>query len=230
MEMIIGRDSATGRLKAVIGQQPFLGGEQGSVPRSVSRQHCSLIRQEDGKYLLQNLKVENTTYVNGLSVEKKAVTENDRIELGEDHYLLRWDIIKKMMPAGQKVVDIRPLKKVWDNYETFKLQQSINERKFNNQRQAIGLLTMGAMVLGILTGRSSLILLPIYALAISIGVIFFIKAHKKATAIPIQNKEEEKRFIKKYSCPACGHYMGVQPYEVLRQNNGCPYCQAKFKP
>lgn len=229
MEMIIGRDAATGRLKAVIGQQPLIGGEPGSVPRTVSRQHLSLTRQEGGKYLLKNLKVENTTYVNGLSIEKKVVTEDDRIELGEDHYLLRWDIVKKMMPAEQKVVDIRPLKKVWDNYENFRLTQQINQGKFNNQRQAIGLLTMGAMVLGILTGRSSIILLPVYAVAIAIGVIFFIKAHKKATAIPIQNKEEEKRFIKKYSCPACGHYMGMQPYEVLRQNKGCPYCQAKFK-
>ena len=229
MEMIIGRDAATGRLKAVIGQQPLIGGELGSVPRSVSRQHCSLFRQENGKYILKNLKVENTTYVNGLSIEKKVITEEDKIELGEEHYLLRWDILKKMMPAEQKVVDIRPLKKVWENYEALKLQQQIKERKFNNQRQAIGILTMGAMLLGLLTGRSFLILLPVYAVAIFVGVIFFIKAHKKSSAIPIQNKEEEKRFIKKYSCPACGHYMGMQPYEVLIQNKKCPYCQAKFK-
>ena len=79
MEIILGRDPATKRLKAVIGQQPFLGGDPGSVPQSVSRQHCSLTRQGDGKYLLKNLKVENTTYVNGAPYEKKVVTENDRI-------------------------------------------------------------------------------------------------------------------------------------------------------
>ena len=149
--------------------------------------------------------------------------------MGEEHYLLRWDILKKMIPAEQKVVDIRPLKKVWEKYENLKLQQQINERKFNNQRQAIGLLTMGAMVLGIVTGRSSVILLPVYAVAIIIGVIFFFRAHKKASAIPLKSKEEEKRFIKKYACPSCGHYLGMQPYDILKQNKGCPYCQVKFK-
>ena len=140
--------------------------------------------------------MENTTYVNGFSIEKKVVTEGDRIELGEDHYLLSWDVLKKVMPAVEKEVDIRPLKKVWEKYDSFRLNQQITERKFNNQRQTLGLLTMGAIFLGYITGRALIWSLPFYAVAISLGAYFSYKAHKKASAIPKQNKEAEKKFMK----------------------------------
>lgn len=229
MEMIIGRDPATSRLKVIIGQKPYVAGEQGSVPMTVSRQHCSITPQDGGKYLVKNLKDVNTTYVNGMPIAKKVVTEADKIELGEDHYLLSWDVLKKVMPAAEKEVDIRPLKKVWDNYDNFRLNQQITERKFNNQRQTLGLLTMGAIILGYVTGRALMWSLPFYAVAISLGAYFSYKAHKKASAIPKQNKEAEKKLMSNYVCPSCGHFMGMQPYDVLRQNNACPYCKAKFK-
>ena len=110
MEMIIGRDAETSRLKILVGQKPYMAGERNSVPKTVSRKHCSITQQDGGMFLIKNLEVENITYVNGLPIEKKFVNEKDKIELGPEHYLLNWDILKKVLPPVKKEVDIRHLK------------------------------------------------------------------------------------------------------------------------
>ena len=47
MELIIGRDGATAKLKVVNGTQVNLYGEAASVPVDVSRQHCQLTAIDD---------------------------------------------------------------------------------------------------------------------------------------------------------------------------------------
>ena len=42
MELIIGRDPETSKLRISVGQQSRLFGANGSVPSSVSRQHISI--------------------------------------------------------------------------------------------------------------------------------------------------------------------------------------------
>lgn len=228
VEIIVGRDPDTGRLKLLVGKQMGLTGEPGSVPQTVSRQHCSLQLQDDGSYLLTNLKAENVTYVNGMAYEKKVVGAADRVELGPDRFPLDWAKVEQAIPTSEREVDIRPLKQVWDDYEGFIMKSRIDERKFNNQRQVIGLLTMGAMALGMLTGRSTPLLLPVYVVAIALGVYFFLKANKKATQMPKVQDEAKKLFHKKYVCPECGRYLG-QDYDLLVQGRSCPYCRVKFK-
>ena len=90
MEIIIGRDEETSKLSVAIGQQRGVVGKQSSVPKSVSRQHCSITINANNTFELKNLKAQNVTYVNGIPIERKRVTENDVIELGEDHFLLEW--------------------------------------------------------------------------------------------------------------------------------------------
>ena len=113
MEIIFGRDAETSKLSVTVGQQKGVVGKQGSVPMSVSRQHCSVTINADNTYEVKNLKMQNVTYVNGIPIDCKKVTEKDTVELGEDHYLLEWSIIKQLKP---KVADIRPLQQIWIQY------------------------------------------------------------------------------------------------------------------
>lgn len=51
MELIIGRDASTSQLRITMGQQSKTFGVAGSVPMTVSRQHCSLTINPDGSYI-----------------------------------------------------------------------------------------------------------------------------------------------------------------------------------
>ena len=101
MEIIIGRDFQNGKLSLTVDGKGEIQGQQ----------HCKLTIN-NGQMRLKNLDVNNYTYVNGQSIESKSVTQNDTIELGSDHYPLDWNLLKPYLP-----LDIRHLKKVWEDYE-----------------------------------------------------------------------------------------------------------------
>lgn len=226
MEIIIGRDPETAQLRIETGGKIVRYGATGSVPKSVSRQHCSIVIDAKGNMTVKNLKAENETFVNGRSVESKAVKEGDRIELGENRYAVDWKAIKGVMPV---IVDIRPLEKVWTNYQEQRLEQQIKERRFGTLRSATGLITMVAIALSMFTGRDSTIYLILYGAAIVISLAFTVKAYRESANAPRRMQELSDKFQRDYVCPKCGHFLGMQSYDILKQNDGCPYCKAKYR-
>lgn len=222
MEIIIGRDIQGGDLLLTVDGKDQQIATKDSVPASIGSQHCKLTIN-NGLMRLKNLDVNNYTYVNGQSIESKAVTMEDKIELGSDHYLIDWTLLKPFLP-----IDIRPLKKVWDHYEAENLKIQIKERKFNALRSATGLITMLAIALSIAGGGRNKWYLALYAIAIIVSVAFFIKAYMDSSKLPQKRQELSKQFQRDYVCPHCGHFMGNQPYDILAQNGCCPYCKKHF--
>lgn len=222
MEIIIGRDIQGGDLLLTVDGKDQQIATKDSVPASIGSQHCKLTIN-NGLMRLKNLDVNNYTYVNGQSIESKAVTMEDKIELGSDHYLIDWTLLKPFLP-----IDIRPLKKVWDHYEAENLKIQIKERKFNALRSATGLITMLAIALSIAGGGRNKWYLMLYAIAIIISVAFFVKAYRDSSKLPQKRQELSKQFQRDYVCPHCGHFMGNQPYDILAQNGCCPYCKKHF--
>ena len=212
MEIIIGRDIQSGKLSLKVDGKGEIQGQQ----------HCKLTIN-NGQMRLNNLDVNNYTYVNGQSIESKAVTLNDTIELGKDHYLLDWSQLKPYLP-----IDIGPLKLVWEEYERQNLKLQIKERKFNALRSATGLITMIAIVLSLASGGRNKWYLMLYAIAIIISVAFFIKAYIDSSKLPQKRQDLSKQFQRDYVCPHCGHFMGNQPFDILVQNSSCPYCKKQF--
>lgn len=223
MEFIVGRDQQSQRLCIIRDGKIQLYGQPGSVPMNVSRQHLRLQSLNDGKWRIQNLNVQNVTFVNGLAVETKVVNESDKLELGKSHYLLSWEIIR-----GPKVetVDIRPLKHIWDSYERSLILCQIADREFQAARSGVGIITMAAMVCGFTIGHGPLYIV-VYAIAIILSVLFFLKAKKKASEMPLEQRRIKKEFQKNYVCPKCGHFL-QQEFDILIQNECCPHCKAKF--
>lgn len=226
MEIIIGRDAQSQKLSVIKNNQTKLYGQAGSVPMDVSRHHASLEPIGTGKWLLKNLNERNVTFVNGIAVESKTITETDRVELGNSHYLLRWEAIQE---PKVETVDIRPLKQVWDEYDQTNLALDIEERKFNAIRSATGIISMLAIACAFVFGQGSTMQLVLYGLAIGVSVVFFIIAHNKAGELPIKRREIKQRFENNYVCPKCHHFMGYLGYNILSQRDACPNCRTKFR-
>lgn len=222
MEIIIGRDTQTSKLSLTVDGKPQAPVGSGALPDCVASQHCKLTIN-NGQMRLQNLDINNYTYINGQSIESKAVSMDDKIELGIDHHLLDWNLLKPYLP-----LDIRHLRKIWEDYEAKNLKLQIKERKFNALRSATGLITMLAIALSIAGGGRNKWYLMLYAIAIIVSVAFFIKAYIDSSKLPQKRQELIKQFQRDYVCPHCGHFMGNQSYDILAQNGSCPYCKKTF--
>ena len=142
MEIIIGRDQQTRRLSIIKDGEAKCYGQPDSVPMDVSRHHLSMQPVDDGKWQIKNLNEQNVTFVNGLSVESKIISETDKVELGNSHYLLNWEAVRG---PKEETIDIRPLKQVWDDYKNKMSDLNMASQKFNIARSATGIITMLAM-------------------------------------------------------------------------------------
>lgn len=225
MEIIIGRDQQTRQLCIIKENRSKLYGQPGSVPMDVSRHHISLVPAGSGKWKIKNLNEKNVTFVNGIAVESKTISESDKVELGNSHYLFQWGSLSE---PKVETIDIRPLKKIWTEYDDQRLELQIAERKFNAARSATGIITMLAIACSFILGHGPIYLL-LYALAIIISLVFTYQAYQKSSEVPRQQKEMNKSFQRRYVCPKCGHFMGFQDYEILAQNDACPYCKTKYR-
>ena len=171
---------------------------------------------------IENMDINNHTFVNGKGVESKSVCHNDKIELGIGHYLLDWSVIDSL------AVDIRPLEIVWDEYNHQRMAFEIAEKRFGILRAATGLITMIAIVLSITTGRQSHWYIMLYGIAILVSIIFNVIAWKNASAIPLKKQQLKQQFEHDYICPHCKRFLGNQSFQVLAQNDHCPYCKTQF--
>lgn len=225
-EVIIGRDGQTGKLRLTVGNQTATFGECDSVPCSVSQKHACLTIGDDGTLVLTNLNPENDTYVNRRAVERKRIVEGDRIQLGNEHYRLGWDMLKPFIP---KTADISGLEQVWKDYQNQRLAMQIRERRFNTLRSATGLITMFAVVLGAFTGRDNPLFMALYIAAAVISLVFFFFAYRASSKIPMQQNQLTEDVKHRYKCPACGALLTLQDYDMLRQTKGCPHCGAVWK-
>lgn len=225
MEIIVGRDQKTRQLSVVKDGKVQLYGQPNSVPMDVSRHHISLQPIGSGKWMVKNINEKNVTYVNGIAIESKAVSENDKIELGKSHYLFHWDAIQE---PKIETLDIRPLKRVWEEYNESNI--NIRIRQKNN-----GLLASFPIVLTMLGGLvSSLVADEYKPYAYIFTVIAFIVMvyglYRRFTDDSINEQEEvKKNFQRSYTCPKCGHFLGYQDYDILVQSDACPHCKVKFR-
>lgn len=223
MEIVVGRDPHTQKLCVIKDGVSRLYGQ--SVPMDVSRRHLLLQPLEDGRWILKNLNERNVTFVNGIAIESKSVSEQDKVELGNSRYLFLWDALQD---PKEEVADIRPLKDIWKKYDNRKIEIQIADRQFNAARSATGVITMLAIACSFIFGHGP-VYVALYALAIGISVVFTILAYRKSKEVPQQQRDLNKQFQQQYVCPKCGHFMGFQDYDILEQNDACAYCKTKFK-
>ena len=168
MEIIIGRDQQTRQLCIIKDGNSRLYGQANSVPMDMSRHHISLVPVGSGKWKIRNLNALNVTFVNGIAVESKTISESDKVELGNSHYLFPWVALQE---PKEETVDIRPLKKVWDDYKNKTSELNMAAQKFNIARSATGIVTMLAIACGFIIGHGPIYIF-FYGIAITLSLCF----------------------------------------------------------
>ena len=253
MTILIGREPGQSRLLVAVkanGQtKQGVIGQEGSVPKGVSRlklaegsAHCEIDIDERGTMILKKVNPNNVTYVDGIEVTSKKITEQSQLTLGSCQYPLN---VSNVLAAVQKIatpvkpspsggdvppkqpstVSIRHLKDIWDEYE--KAIEDIQRRNQQKAKQRMLPIIIGSLA-SILAYFITNPKVTIAILAIS-AAIYLKMYFEKDTSIE-DKKAATDKLTDKYVCPAkgCHHFMGYQPYKLLRQNKKCPYCGTLF--
>ena len=245
-EILIGREPEKGRLMIAVdvnGQhKAVVLGDFKSVPDGVSRckpaegtAHCKITVDANGSVTVTNLKSANYTYVNNQGIAtKRGVKTDAQLQLGVSKYPVSVNAIveaaKKLLPVPIKEYSISHLKTVWDEYDT--TMEEIQHRQHVRSKMsmlpimismAIGLLSS---VLGQYVNKNSWFG---WLLAI-IPLLFYIRNFTRKDTSIEDRKAATNRLIDNYVCPnpKCHHYLGAQPYKVIRQNQNCPYCKCRW--
>ena len=225
--IIIGRDATTSGLNVMVDNTPQLVSSPNTVPKSVSRQHCELTIFDDGTMRIKNINSQNKTFVNGVAVISKSVTRNDKVELGGDRYLLKWELIDKALP---KELNIRPLKKVWDTYNEELKTVTQSSQRFQVIRGVLPVFTMSAVLIGYISGGRGGAFYYVYGLVIALTIFFSLKAWKDITKNDERKERIKEQFTHDYCCPNCGYFFGFTDYTILTKNiDCCPKCKTKVK-
>lgn len=224
MEIIIGRDQQTRQLCIIKDGTTRLYGQTGSVPMDVSRHHISLQPAGNGKWVIKNLNERNATFVNGISIESKTISEQDKVELGNSHYLFSWAALQE---PKVETIDIRPLKKIWDDYQQEDI--AIRNRQKNNGLLAsipLGFSMLGGIIAGVAPEirEVALVFTGIAFLTFIYGL--YRRSQDNST---IELKRLQEDFERKWVCPKCKRPLNFRSYTVLEQNDACSYCKTKFK-
>ena len=130
--------------------------------------------------------------------------------------------------TGSGPYSIKHLKNVWDDY-------SGSLKKIKIRQKNIGLLSsipmaftmLGTVIIGIAPEiRSFAIVFTAIAL-----VVMIIGLWLRFTDKSIEKTEQlNEKFQDRYVCPnpKCHHFLGNQPYNILKQNKNCPYCKCQW--
>ncbi len=226
MDFIIGRDANTSQLRisTADGKRTQLVGQPGCVPMNVSRKHLQLTVNADRTCVARNLNPANETWVNGMAFMTRNISWGDRVEMGAGRFPLDWTAIEPLLP---KTIDITPLKRVW--YEYKRREMDISNRVRNDNllaRIPMGFSMLGGLIIGV-SPDARIYALPLTVIAVLLMIIGF---YRQATFNTKAKQEELKQWLQQhYTCPECGHFMGMQDYDVLSQNKACTYCRTQYK-
>lgn len=183
MEIIIGREEGARRLHCMVDGREFNIGPAGMVPLSVSRKHCR-ITINGGHINIENLNLQNETYVDGNQVFSKALTVSSRVQLGKDRFLLPLRQILQLVngvsaPMGGQpakevpTFSLRPLKAVWSEYErqVLDIQNKVSQKA--NQQRLQGILSLLGVCVGLIPGINVAVRVVIVLGALLLAVYFF---------------------------------------------------------
>ena len=235
MDIIIGREQGARRLHCVAGGREFNIGAAGSVPLSVSRQHCKLT-VTGSNITIENIKAQNITFVDGNQIFSKSISATSKVQLGEERFLIPLQQILQLAtgaPVGQQpnvpTYSLKPLKSVWEEYDDRKMEIQNNAAKSANRQRLQGILSMLGMCIGFIPGIDQTIRIVIVVAALAIAIYFFVKGSMNAT-VQQQLHDLDEEFAKKYKCPnpKCGRPFGAIPYRNIEYNKQCLACGCKY--
>lgn len=230
MDVVLGRDPNSGRLKVSCNGKDMLLGEPGSVDNTVSRQHCQLNISETGDKTLINLNPDNETILNGQFIVRKkfVLDEKTVINLGFNNYVLNLKAVLKAI-GYKETYSIGHLKKVIEDYRAMKLKMQIDERKQNALRGFTPVLGSLALILGFMDIDVA-VRITLMVVSLSLTCYFGYAGFLAASKNPQKHAQLDKDYHTKCVCPNkdCGHFLPGE-YDDIIKSGVCPYCHSRFK-
>lgn len=246
--IFIGKEPGQGRLLIALRNNGEIKtgtiGRANCVPNCVSRckpseniAHCKIEIGTNGEMTITNIKEENVTYINNVEVLSKRISLTDTIALGKDRYAVN---VKAVLEVANNILEpteysITPLKAVWEQYHNSCMKLKKMQRKnatIKSLYLPLIVLSGGVSAAIRFLGLDEDISNPISYFAG--GLAFFFLFYGLYLTITDRSIEKQERindkFQAKYICPnpKCNHFLGQQPYNILRQNKNCPYCKVKW--
>lgn len=242
MEIIIGREEGARRLHCITDGREFNIGQAGSVPTSVSRKHCRLTISGEN-ITIENLREQNITYVDGNQIFSKGITPSSKVQLGNERYTLPLQHILQLAtgksvgitpqpnnsPATAPTFSLKPLRNVWDQYDSRKLAIQETAAKSANLSRLQGILSMCGMCIGFVPGIDQTLRIVIIVAALFVAIYFFFKGMSN-DSIQKQLRDLDEEYSQKYKCPnpSCGKPFGTIPYRQIEYNKQCLACGCKY--
>ncbi len=234
MEIIIGREEGARRLHCVAGGREFNIGAAGSVPLSVSRQHCKLT-VNGSDITIENIKVQNITFVDGNQIVSKTISATSKVQLSEERFLIPLQQILQLATGGKvgapevPTFSLKPLEAVWQAYDRRIVNIQNKAAKFANKQRLQGILSMAGMLVGIITIIPIVVRIVIIVAALLLAIYFFWKGSRDET-VQQQIHDVHDEFLRKYKCPnpKCGKPFGYVNYESIKYNKQCFACGCKY--
>ncbi len=251
--ILLGKDPTDARLivglvvDGAVRWTPMAGTD--GVPASVSRlvartsmAHCKIeVDAQATCVVITNMKAANVTYVDGTEIMAKRVKDNCDIALGKDRFTVSLErvlatavmIADRIKPAAPREVSIKHLEEVWDTYEQKLDAIAERQRRMAAQQMFPPILTLGGgalsgglATLGYMTGVY--ITAPLAICGVTLMIRNYVMRSRDKSRE--ESKDNENWLFDNYVCPnsACQHFMGKQPYKILRQSRKCPYCGVAF--
>lgn len=124
---------------------------------------------------------------------------------------------------------LKPMKAVWNEYDSKRMEIMNNAAKFANRQRLQGIFSMLGMCIGFIQGIDQTLRMVLVFAALCVGVYFFIRG---SIGISVQQQlhDLDEEYAKKYRCPNpdCGRPFGAIPYRNIEYNKQCLACGCKY--
>lgn len=235
MEIIIGREEGARRLHCIADGRVFNIGQAGCVPLSVSRRHCKL-KIAGSTITIENIKMQNVTFVDGNQVFSKEISSSSNVQLGEERYTIPLQQILSLAGGKtqtttpqQPTYSLRSLKNVWEEYDKRRMAIQDEAAKNANRQRLQGIFSLLGVCISFIPGIGQSIRIVIVVATLALAVYFFIKSSTNDT-VQRQLHDLDDEFAKKYKCPnpKCGRPFGAIPYRQIEFTPRCLACGCTY--
>ena len=237
----IGRENVSvGQARLAVmadGKTGFIGAP-GSVPDSVSRNHCKITIDDEGGISIAVSDPVNLLYIGGKSYAKRSgLQRTDVIYLGKDKYRLNLSDVFDLVPQPKITLSVKHLEGVYAEVAKARKDLKAKQRRIAFLSKIPGVFSMSSLLVTFAfdgsTEPGKTIRTVLYVIAFVTMVACVIWSTMSAKKMEDESDRITESFQDKRVCPnpSCERFLGgyYRYYKDLIKYHVCPYCKTQFK-